>query len=493
MKRRMFCAGALLAGATLAPQRRAFARDSVAMNAVGRSGEEMLLAPSLVAGLRRSMRGKLLLPGEGGYDVARKLWNGAFDHKPALIARCVNAEDVAHAVGFAHASGVMLSVRGGGHSFSGQSGCDGGLMIDLSEMRDLRVDHAARKARVSAGVLLGELDRAAQGVGLVTSSGTVSHTGVAGLTLGGGFGRMARKLGLTCDNLMAAELVTADGKRLRADAHENPELYWGLRGGGGNFGVVTSFEYQLYPMPRSIIGGALVFPFNEPGKLLRSFADFAASASDEFFAMVDIVPAPDGQRVIALEICHCGARADAERELAALRKIGTAVQDSLGRAPYTELQSRIDKDYPAGRGYYLKSGFIAEISKNLIERVVDHLEAAPAPRCLASFIQMGGAISRVKPDATAYWHRNAGHSVLLAGFWDRPEDADAPRAWVKTGWERLEPLTDGFYVNLIAPDEDERRVRNTYGSNYDRLAALKRKYDPMNLFRRNANVRPLEG
>jgi hypothetical protein len=239
-----------------------------------------------------------------------------------------------------------------------------------------------------------------------------------------------------------------------------------------------------------MIGGVLIFPFSVPRKLLRSFADFAASVSDEFFAMVDIVPTPEGHRVIAIEVCHCGPRAAAERELAALRKIGTAVQDSLGPAPYTELQSRIDKDYPAGRGYYLKSGFIREISGVLIDRVVDHLEAAPAPRCLASFIQLGGAISRVKPDATAYWHRNAGHSVLLAGFWDRPTDADAPRAWVKTGWELLEPLTDGFYVNLLAPDEDERRIRDTYGANYDRLVALKRKYDPENLFRRNANVRP---
>ncbi|HEU4779293.1 MAG TPA: FAD-binding oxidoreductase [Steroidobacteraceae bacterium] len=453
----------------------------------------MLLTPSHVAELRMSLCGKLLLPGEGGYDIARKLWNGAFDHKPALIARCVNAEDVARAVEFAHASGVVLSVRGGGHSFSGQSGCDGGLMIDLSEMRDLRVDQAARKAHVSAGALLGEIDRAAQAVSLVTSTGTVSHTGAAGLTLGGGFGRLARKFGLTCDNLAAAELVTADGKRIRASAHENPELLWGLRGGGGNFGVVTSFEYQLYPMPRNMIGGVLVFPFNEPRKLLRSFADFAATASDDFFAMVDIVPTPEGHRVIAIEVCHCGSRAEAERELTALRKIGTAVQDSLGSAPYTELQTRIDKDYPAGRGYYLKSGLIQEISNGLIDRVVDHLEAAPAPRCLASFIQLGGAISRVNQSATAYWHRSAGHSVLLAGFWDQPSDADTPRLWVKTGWKHLEPLTDGFYVNLMAEDDDEQRIRNTYGANYERLAALKRKYDPANLFRRNANVRPAEG
>ena len=488
MKRRLFCKAAILAGAGLVRPRRSSAKGGARLGAVGLSGEKMLLTPSHVAELRSKLRGKLLMPGEAGYDTARSLWNGAFDHRPALIARCLNADDVARAVEFARTSGVLMSVRGGGHSFSGQSGCNGGLMIDLSEMREVRVDAAAKIVRVAGGALLGELDRAAQAAGLVTSTGTVSQTGVAGITLGGGFGRLARRFGLSCDNLTAAEVVTADGQRIRASAHENPDLLWGLRGGGGNFGIVTSFEYQLYSMPRHLIGGLLVFPFREPRKLLRAFAACVAGVSDDFFAMVDIVPTPDGQRVMAIEVCHSGASAVAERELAALRKIGTVVEDSVGPTPYAELQSRIDKDYPAGRGYYLKSGFIGEISGGLIDRVVDHLEAAPAPRCIASFIQLGGAISQVRADATAYWHRAAAHSVLLVGSWDQPSDAEARRAWVRAGWERLEPLTDGFYVNFQAPDELERRVRQSYGDNYPRLVALKRKYDPENLFRRNANI-----
>ena len=259
------------------------------------------------------------------YDSARKLWNGAFDRRPALIARCADASDVARSIGFARAHDLQIAVRGGGHSFPGYSSCDGGLMVDLSPMR--AVDVKARRIRVGPGVLLGELDRAAFAAGLVTSTGSVSHTGIAGLALGGGFGRLARKLGLACDNLLAAEVVTADGRRLRADSRDNPDLFWALRGGGGNFGVVTAFDFQLHPAPASTIGGALAFPFVKPRELLRAYADFCANASDDFSAMLDIVPTPEGSACALLEVCHSGERAAAERELATLRKIGTATQD----------------------------------------------------------------------------------------------------------------------------------------------------------------------
>jgi FAD/FMN-containing dehydrogenase len=479
MERRTFCmtaAGAL--GAAALPG---------AVRALPESAPG--LAPADIAALRASLRGRLLLAGDADYDAARKVWNGAFDRRPALIARCANAADVSTAVDFARAHPLILAVRAGGHSFPGHSSCDGGLVIDLTAMRDITLDRRARTLRVASGALLGELDRAALGAGLVTTTGTVSHTGVAGLTLGGGFGRLARRLGLACDNLVSAEVVTAAGRRLTASAQENADLFWALRGGGGNFGVVTSFEFRLHAAPPSTIGGALALKFDRPRDLLSAYADFTAAVSHDFSAMLDIVPTPQG-RLALFEVCHCGEPSAAQRELADLRKIGTVVQDSLRETPYLALQSRIDNDYPAGRGYYLKSGVVREVTPRLIDVVVDHLDDGPAPRCLASFLQLGGAIAKVKPDATAYWHRDAGHQVLLAGFWDAPADADAPRQWVKSGWERIEPLTDGFYVNLGAGDESARRIRSTYGGNFDRLARLKQRYDPGNLFRLNANIPP---
>jgi FAD/FMN-containing dehydrogenase len=478
MQRRAFCkTGALaLGGLTLAGTRSAWAGKDA-------------LSDAKVRALRAHLTGQLLLPGDAGYDAVRKPWNGAFDKHPALIARCTTAADVARSVEFARAQALLLALRGGGHSLAGYSTSDGGMLIDLSLMRQVRVDRAARSVRVQAGALLGDLDRESLAAGLITSTGTVSHTGVAGFALGGGFGRLARKFGLACDNLVGADLVTAEGRAIRATANENADLFWALRGGGGNFGAVTAFEFRAHAAPRTI-GGAVVFAFEKPRDLLRAYADFSAAASDEFFAMADIVPTPEGQRVMAVEVCHCGDDATVERELAALRKIGTVVNDTVQAAPYATLQSGIDSHYPTGRGYYLKSGFVRDIKPALIDAVVDHLQAAPAPFCIASFLQLGGAISRVDPKATAYWHREAGHQVLLAGVWDEPGNAATRREWVRRGWTALEPHTEGFYVNLLAPDEAGPRIRNTYGANYPRLAAVKRRYDPANLFRLNANIAP---
>jgi FAD/FMN-containing dehydrogenase len=480
MERRTFCkvAAGVVGSATLPGAVRA-----------SPAGATAGLPPAHLTDLRSALRGPLLLPDDPAYDAARRLWNGAFDRRPALIARCADASDVTTAIDFARAHALLLAVRAGGHSFPGHSSCDDGLVIDLTSMRAVHLDRSARTIRVGSGALLGELDRAALGAGFVTTTGTVSHTGVAGLTLGGGFGRLARRLGLACDNLLSVDIVTAAGRRLTASATENTDLFWALRGGGGNFGVVTSFEFRLHALPASIIGGALALKFDNPRALLRAYADFSADVSDGFSAMLDIVPTPQG-RLALFEVCHCGDPATAQRELARLRGLGTVVQDSLRATPYLELQSRIDGDYPAGRGYYLKSGFVRAVTPRLIDTVVDHLESGPAPRCLASFLQLGGAIARVKPEATAYWHRTAAHQVLLAGFWDAPVDADAPRQWVRSGWERIEPLTEGFYVNLGAGDEGAHRIRGTYGGNFDRLSELKRRYDPANLFRLNANIPP---
>jgi FAD/FMN-containing dehydrogenase len=267
-------------------------------------------------------------------------------------------------------------------------------------------------------------------------------------------------------------------------------LLWALRGGGGNFGVVTALEYSLHPVPETMLGGALIFPFTQPRDLLRSFADVTANASDDLFVMLDVVPTPEGQRAVIIEVCHCGTPAVAEREVASLRKIGNVMQDAVSPTKYLSLQSRIDKDYPAGRSYYLKSGFVREITPKLIDTFVDYLESAPSRNGVASFIQLGGAVARVRPDATAYWHREARYGVLLASFWDDAGVAESARRWTGEGWARLEPMTDGFYVNLMAADDSERRIRAAYGGNLDRLATIKRRYDPTNLFRLNANIKP---
>jgi FAD/FMN-containing dehydrogenase len=478
MKRRSFCAAALSSAAIAALPRSGL----LAASGAG-------LRPTDIAELRASLAGQLLVPEQPDYESARKVWNGAFDRKPALIARCSNANDVVRTVNFARDRQLLVAIRAGGHSFPGHSTCEGGLLIDLSKMDGIRVDAKARTALVQPGIVLGQFDRATQALGLATTMGTVSQTGVGGLTLGGGFGRLSRRFGLACDSLLAADVVTADGRVVTTSADENPDLLWALRGGGGNFGVVTSLEFQLHTVAPQMQGGLLVFPFAEPRALLRSYAEFIADASDDLFVMFDIVPTPNG-RIAALEVCHSGSKAAAERELGELRKIGKPLKDAVGPATYVALQSGIDKDYPAGRGYYLKSGFIRTITPAVIDTLVDYLDAAPWHRGVASFIQHGGAIARVKPDATAYWHREAGHTVLLVGTWDEAADAERSTQWTRTGWASLEPQTDGFYVNFMAPDDSERRVLRTYGANHARLAAIKKRFDPTNLFKLNANIVP---
>ena len=478
MKRREFCvsAGSVLAAA--------------AIPAMGTAGKQVVLQPADLEDLRGRLHGQVLIPGQDGYDSARRIWNGAFDKKPALIARCSSAADVSQAIKFARAHELLVAVRGGGHSLSGQSVCEGGMMIDLSPMKSVRVDPRAKRAYVEPGVLLGQFDRETQAHGLATTAGTVSHTGVAGLTLGGGFGRIGRRFGLACDNLAGADVVTADGSIVRASAQDNPDLFWGLRGGGGNFGVVTSFEYNLHVVPPAMIGGMLVFPFVNGRELLGSFADFIAGASDEMYSDCAIVTGPNGQRIVALNVCHSGTPAAAEKELAQLRKIGKPIQDALGPSTYVQLQSALDENYPHGRGYYIKSGFIRTLSPQVIDTVVSHLEAGPMATGVVNIVHQGGAINRVKPEATAFWHRDANHSVMMIGFWDDPANAAANMQWVKTGWKNVEPLTNGFYVNEVAHDDPANHVAATYVGNYPRLIALKKRYDPTNLLRLNANISP---
>jgi FAD/FMN-containing dehydrogenase len=495
MKRRSFCASAFaFASAASLSSWRALAAAIAAEIPVMRSdGKPATLTGSDVTDLRGSLRGELLLSGDEGYDRARKVWNGSFDRHPALIARCTGAADVIQAVKFARAHDLLVAVRGGGHSLSGQSVCDGGLVIDLSRMRSVHVDPTSRIARLEPGVLLGEFDREAQFFGLATTAGTVSHTGAAGLTLGGGFGRIARKYGLACDNLIAAEVITADGRYVRTTEHENPELLWGLRGGGGNFGVVTSFEYGLHAVGPMMFGGVLIFPFAHARELLKFFAGFAADAPDELNADGAIASLPGVGAAVLFDICYNGRPEEAERVLAPLRQFRKPLQDRLGPAPYVRLQTSGDEANAIGRGYYERSGFVRRLEPNLIEAVVARMEAPHPDNGEIVFVHHGGAIGRVKPDATAFWHRDAGHTVLVDADWDDPNDhaaRDANMAWARETWRLLERYTDGFYVNTLAADDPHQRVRATYGGNYPRLVALKDKYDPTNLFRMNANVPP---
>lgn len=495
IKRRIFCGSALAAIAAAAlPVSRLMAAATTPISsniaAISGAGKQILLQRSDVEDLRAALRGSLLLPGDEGYDRARRIWNGAFDRHPALIARCAGAADVIQAVNFGRAHDLLVAVRGGGHSFSGQSVCEGGLMIDLSPTKGIRVDPFDKIAKVEPGVLLNEFDRETQAFGLATTAGTISHTGVAGLTLGGGFGRLCRKYGLACDNLRSVDIVAASGKLLRASERENPDLFWGVRGGGGNFGVVTSFEFQLHAVAPTLLGGSLIFPLAQARDVLDFFAGFASNAPDELNTDVLLTTLPDGQRVVLIDVCWCGSIESGERALKPLRQFGKSLEDTIAPTPYVRLQNSGDNDYPIGRRYYFKSGFVGHIDRALVDEMVARFESSPLSSLTVVFVHHGGAVRRVQRDATAFWHRDAGHTVILESSWDNPLDAEKNTEWVRSTWRVLEPFTDGFYVNELAPDETERRIRANYGDHYNRLAELKTKYDPGNLFRMNANIKP---
>jgi hypothetical protein len=493
MKRRTFVTTAISAGAAaLLPARRLLAATQDTP-AIGRTGRQLVLRGRDIDDLRSRLRGLLLTAGEEGYEQARRIWNGAFDRRPALIARCAGAADVVQAVNFGRAQDLLIAVRGGGHSLSGQSVCDGGLMIDLSPMRGVRVDPVARRARVESGALLGDLDRESQAFGLATPAGRVSHTGVAGLTLGGGFGRLTPRFGLSCDNLRAADVITANGDFVRASAEENRELLWALQGGGGNFGVVTSFEYQLHPVKPAMYGGTLVYPLARARELLRFLAEFSERMPEELFVDTMLGNLPQIGKALAFSVCYSGAPEKAEQVVQPLRKFGPQV-DAVQAASYVQLQTAQDRGSQPGRGYYERSGFLTRIAPELIDAAVDSMESAEPPGARIVFTgDCAGAFNKVARDATAFWNRDARSTLIVQSVWEDPRDTAASEAnlrWARDTFERLSPHTKGFYVNTIAVDDPHQRVRATYGDNYSRLVALKRKYDPSNLFHRNANIDP---
>ena len=390
---------------------------------------------------------------------------------------------------FAQAHSLLVAVRGGGHSLSGQSVCDDGLMIDLSPMRGVRVDAERRLARVAGGALLGDLDREALAFGLVTPTGTVSHTGCGGLTLGGGFGRVARRFGLTCDQLSSVDIVTADGRQLQASARENPELFWGVRGGGGNFGVVTSFEYRLHPFDGYAIGGHLVFPIDQARDVLRRFADLFERAPDEIWIEPVLTRLPSGDRVLVLDVCYTGAEARADAAIAPYRQLGKP-QDGVKRVPYVELQTQDDQRARIGGRYYTKSGFVKALDDALIDAILELIKGATVPRPRIALPAWGGAIARTPRDTSAFWHRDGLYSLIVQTAGDTPAEDAANIGWVKSQWPALEKFTAGFYANTNLSDLPGDRMNEVYGAHFNRLVALKTKYDPTNLFHLNANIKP---
>jgi FAD/FMN-containing dehydrogenase len=501
MKRRAFVRSTLAAAAAVAlppdrllgavfrPVRQQVPADIAAVTG---DGNDVTLTGTAIAELARSLRGRLLLRNDAGYDDARRVLNPSFDRYPALIAQVTGAADVAAAVDFAREhDGLLLAVKCGGHSASGKSTCDGGLQIDLSPFRSARVDPAARTVRVTGGSLLGLVDHETTAHGLVTPMGTVSHTGVGGLVTGGGFGRLARRFGLSVDNLLSVDVVGADGRLRHASASENSDLFWGVRGGGGNFGVVTSFEFQLHPLQREVVGGLILFPHALARDVLTFYSDYAPQAPDELQLdpAVDLPPG-GGPGVAGFAVAFSGRPADAERALAPIRRLGTPVVDQIATVDYVELQRSGDIADPRARASYLYSGFISELPAALVTEILDGLGAHPARRTSVFFQQGGGAISRVAAGATAFPQRDAIANMMCSVDWATGDDSTEHVAWIRQFWRRLEPYTQGFYINDQDLDSTASDVRDAFRQNHDRLVEVKNRYDPENLFRLNANVQP---
>jgi FAD/FMN-containing dehydrogenase len=471
----------------------------VAINASDGSRSEV--ASVAVEQLRSSLQGPLLTPDSPAYDEARTIWNAMIDRRPALIARCTSAADVALVVRFAREHNLVLAVRGGGHNIAGNAVCEGGLLIDLSQMKAVQVDQDAKTARVEGGATLADFDRAAQAFGLATPLGINSTTGVAGLTLGGGFGWLSRRLGLTIDNLLSAEVVTATGDIVRASSDVNPDLFWAIRGGGGNFGVVTSFEFRLHPVGPEVLSGLVVHPLDAAGDVLRFYRDFLPTTPDEFvcwFVMRKAPPLPflptewHGKEILALAMCYSGSSlAEGERVAAPLRGFGKPIADVVAPHPYTAWQAVMDPLLTPGFRNYWKSHDFREVSDGLIDTLIAHARKLPDPNTEIAFAQLGGAVSRVPNDATAYGHRDGQFVLNVHGRWqDRGKDS-ACIGWARDLFNATAPFATGnVYVNFLTQDEEDR-VRAAYGRNYDRLSKLKNKYDPRNLFRLNQNIRPL--
>ncbi|HSB15751.1 MAG TPA: FAD-binding oxidoreductase [Bryobacteraceae bacterium] len=448
---------------------------------------------------KSGFNGEVLLPGNDAYESARKIWNAMIDKRPALIARSATTTDVVRAVNFARDNGLLLAVRGGGHNIAGNAVCDGGLMIDLSKMKAARVDPARRRVTIEGGATLADLDAATQAHGLATPVGINSTTGVAGLTLGGGFGWLSRKYGMTVDNLESAEVVTAAGEVVRASATEHLDLFWALRGGGGNFGVVTRFEFRLHPVGPDVLSGLIVYPISEAKSVLQQYRDFIARAPEELSVWTVLRQAPPlpflpekvhGKEIIALALIYAGDPKQGEPLIEPLRRFGTPLGEHVGAQPYVAWQQTFDPLLTPGARNYWKSHNLSTIKDALIDTIIAYTLKLPSPQTEIFLGAIGGATTRPAPDAMAYAHRDAKFVMNVHGRWEEPADDKRVIAWARDFFNACAPFASGgVYVNFLTADEVDR-VRSAYGPNYDRLAQVKRKYDPKNLFRVNQNIVP---
>jgi FAD/FMN-containing dehydrogenase len=454
------------------------------------SGTETGFTATAIEQFKGSLRGELLCPGDEHYDNARTIHNGMIDRHPALIVRCAGVADVMAAVTFARSHNLVVAVRGGGHSVPGFAVCDGGLMIDLSRMKSVRVDPVGRTARAEGGCTWGDFDHETQAFGLATTGGIARPTGIAGLTLGGGHGYLMRTYGLSCDNLLSVDVVTADGRLRTASATENADLFWGVRGGGGNFGVVTAFEYRLHPVSQ-MLGGLLIYPIAQAKDIFRFYRDYTRTVPEALGSLCNLATLPDGTPAVVILIAYGGSFDEGERLLRPLRECSPLLADQVAPLPYTALQSIVENFNPPGLRNYWKSNYLRDLSDAAIEVMVDHYRSVPAPNTHVVIEHLGGAVSRVGADETAVDHRDALYNFLIVGMWADAADDAKVIGWVRELWGALQPFSSGgLYVNYEA-EHDVDRVKAAYSpAKYARLVAVKEKYDPTNLFRLNQNIKP---
>jgi len=491
MDRRKFCRTAVAASVAAAipilpgcgKKAPVATQADTSIRGISLDGAEIELEKAAIKELGESMTGPVLLSGHPDYDGARTIWNGMHDKRPALIARCLNAEDVSEAVTFARERELLVAVRGGGHSWPGKSICDDGLMIDLSQMNAVTVDAEAQRARAQGGALLGQLDVATLEKGLVTTAGVVSHTGVGGYSLGGGFGRLNRKYGLTVDNVTGARLVTADGQVRNVSADEDADLFWAIRGGGGNFGVATEFEYQLHPFDRNVLSGSIVWPIDQARDVLEFYAEWSEGLSDELYVGPTIGTLPEVNRVIMMDVVYNGDPATGEKEIEALRKIGKPLVDGVIVQDHMVMQTGLDTLLGHGVRSYAKNGMVKQWSQELVDAMIENDD----PRIFIANHVAGGAVKRVGELDTAFPHRNAEIMiVVVAGWMDAAQD-DGLIAACRDYYRAIEPHLGGYYGNI---DFDHTAAKGNYGPAYERLSQIKGQYDPGNLFRLNSNIEP---
>jgi len=492
---RTMMAGALLSpalsGSSLASVYAGLMTVNRDLDALTLDGSEQILARASVQSLADTLRGKLLLPGNAAYDIARQVLNPIIDKYPALVVQPTGTADIMSAVDFARENNLVVAVKCGGHSYSGKSTCNGGMMIDLSTFRNVRVDPTTRSAYVTGGSLLGPLDHEAMALGLVTTAGTVSHTGVGGLATGGGFGRLARRYGLTLDNIKSVDVVSADGRLRQASADQNPDLYWGVRGAGGNFGVVTAFEFDLHPMEREVIGGMLVFPIDRLREVLEVYAQYSPVSPNELYTdLIAMYPAGGKPGFVALDVCWSGPVAEYEQAMKPYLAIRGPISNGIKAIDYVALQRSGDVSDPRSWATYLKGGFVPAIKPELVEAVVDGLQANPDRSTIILFQHSGGAIAEVAVDATAFAHRYASHNMLPMVAWRAGSPSGPHMDYMRSFWKSVGPFTHGFYTVEVGDSHDSREVNRNYQGNYARLAEIKKRYDPSNIFRLNANILP---